>query len=49
MVQYMIEVKRQIQDGGLAGLIPVSTKCCVLEQVTLSTLLSNGFYSGRPA
>ena len=41
--------KRRIQDNELAGSIPANTKCCVLEQVTLSTLLSAGFYPRRPA
>ena len=27
----------------------MSTKCCVLEQDTLSKLLSTGVYPGRPA
>ena len=47
-------VKRWIQDRelaswGMGGLTPASNKCCVLEQKTLSTLLSTGFYLGRPA
>ena len=29
------------------GSIPTGCKCCVLEQDTLSTLLSTGFYPGR--
>ena len=32
----------------LEGSMPASTKCCVLEQDTLSILLGTGFYPGRP-
>ena len=32
----------------LAGSIPASANCCVLEQDTLSILLNIGFYPGRP-
>ena len=42
-------VKRWIQDHELACSTLTSTKHCVLEQDTLSTLLSTGFYPGRPA
>ena len=33
----------------LAGSTLAITECCVLEQDILSTLVSTGFYSGRPA
>ena len=44
-------VKSLIQDRvwQVRGSIPASTKCCVLEHDTVSTLLSTGFHSGRPA
>ena len=42
-------VKYRIQDRELAGSIPGSIKCGFLEQDTLSTLLSSGFYPGMPA
>ena len=43
-------VKCWTQDCELAiaGSTPARTKCCVLEQDILSTLLSTGFYPGRP-
>ena len=43
-------VKRRIQDRELAiivGSISVSTKCCILQLETLSTLLCTGFYPGK--
>ena len=50
--RYGAVVKRRIQDRELdkfAGSTPASTKCCVIEQDTLSTLLRNGFYQRKPA
>ena len=40
-------VKHRILGRRVVNSIPKSTKCCVLEQDTLSTLLSTGFYPGR--
>ena len=37
-------VKHWTRDRGVVSSIPTSTKCCVLEQDTVSTLLSTGFY-----
>ena len=41
------ELARRVVIQKLRVLIPVSTKYCVLEQDTLSTQLSIGFYPGR--
>ena len=40
-------VKRRTRDREVPGSIPTNSKCCFLEQETLSTLLSNGFYPGK--
>ena len=40
-------VKRRTRDREVPGLIPTNCKCCFLEQETLSTLLSTGFYPGK--
>ena len=40
-------VKRRTRDREVWGSIPTSSKCCFLEQETLSTLLSTGFYPGK--
>ena len=40
-------VKRRTQDREVPGSIPTNCKCCFLEQETLSTLLSTGFYPGK--
>ena len=40
-------VKHQIRDREVPGSIPTNCKCCFLEQETLSTLLSTGFYPGK--
>ena len=41
-------VKRRTRDRfPLPGSIPTNSKCCFLEQETLSTLLSTGFYPGK--
>ena len=40
-------VKRQTRDREVPGSIPTNCKCCFLEQETLSTLLSTGFYPGK--
>ena len=40
-------IKHRIRDRGVAGSIPTSTQCCVLEKDTLFTLLSTDFYPGR--
>ena len=37
-------VKRRTRDREVPGSIPTDYKCCFLEQETLSTLLSTGFY-----
>ena len=40
-------VKRRTRDQEVPGSIPTNCKCCFLEQETLSTLLSTGFYPGK--
>ena len=40
-------VKRRTRDREVPGSIPTNCKCCFLEQETLSTLLSIGFYPGK--
>ena len=40
-------VKHRTHDWEDVGSIPTSCTCNVLEQDTLSTLLSTGFYPGR--
>ena len=40
-------VKHRTRDRKVAGSIPTNIKCCFLEQETLSTLLSTGFYPGK--
>ena len=40
-------VKHRTRDREVPGLIPTNSKCCFLEQETLSTLLSSGFYPGK--
>ena len=40
-------VKRRTRDPEVPGSIPTDCKCCFLEQETLSTLLSTGFYPGK--
>ena len=40
-------VKRRTRDREVPGSIPTDSKCCFLEQETLSTLLSTGFYPGK--
>ena len=40
-------VKRRTRDREVPGSIPTNCKCCFLEQETLSTLLSTGFYPGK--
>ena len=40
-------VKRRTRDREVPGSIPTNCKCCFLEQETLSTLLSTGFYTGK--
>ena len=40
-------VKRRTRDREVLGSIPTNCKCCFLEQETLSTLLSTGFYPGK--
>ena len=40
-------VNQRTRDRGVASSIPTSSWCGVLEQETLSTLLSTGFYPGR--
>ena len=40
-------VKRRTRDRKVPGSIPTNCKCCFLEQETLSTLLSTGFYPGK--
>ena len=49
LVECCAVVKHLIQDQELVCSTPVSTQCWVLEQDTLSTMLSTGFYPGRPA
>ena len=51
-VAYIVErrgavVKRRTRDREVPGSIPTDCKCCFLEQETLSTLLSTGFYPGK--
>ena len=40
-------VKRRTRDREVPRSIPTNCKCCFLEQETLSTLLSTGFYPGK--
>ena len=40
-------VKRRTRVREVPGSIPTNCKCCFLEQETLSTLLSTGFYPGK--
>ena len=40
-------VKHRTRDREVPGSIPTNCKCCFLEQETLSTLLSTGFYPGK--
>ena len=40
-------VKHRTRDREVPGSIPANSKCCFLEQETLSTLLSTGFYPGK--
>ena len=40
-------VKHQTRYREVPGSIPTNIKCCFLEQETLSTLLSTGFYPGK--
>ena len=40
-------VKRRTRDREVPGSIPTNSKPCFLEQETLSTLLSTGFYPGK--
>ena len=40
-------VKHRTRDREVPGTIPTNSKCCFLEQETLSTLLSTGFYPGK--
>ena len=40
-------VKHRTGDREVPGSIPTYSKCCFLEQETLSTLLSTGFYPGK--
>ena len=40
-------VKHRTRDREVPGSIPTNIKCCFLEQETLSTLLSTGFYPGK--
>ena len=40
-------VKHWTRDREVPGSIPTNSKCCFLEQETLSTLLSTGFYPGK--
>ena len=40
-------VKHRTRDREVPGSIPTKSKCCFLEQETLSTLLSTGFYPGK--
>ena len=42
-----VVVKRRTRDREVPGSIPTNCKCCLLEQETLSTLLSTGFYPGK--
>ena len=47
VVCYGAVVKHQTRDQEIGGSIPACTKCCVLEQDTLSTLLGIWFLSGK--
>ena len=40
-------VKRRTRDREVPVSIPTNCTCCFLEQETLSTLLSTGFYPGK--
>ena len=40
-------VKHRTRDREVPDSIPTNCKCCFLEQETLSTLLSTGFYPGK--
>ena len=40
-------VKHRTRDPEAPGSINTNIKCCFLEQETLSTLLSTGFYLGK--
>ena len=40
-------VKHRTRDREVPGSIPTNSKCCFLEQETLSTLFSTGFYPGK--
>ena len=40
-------VKHWTRDQELPGSISTNSKCCFLEQETLSTLISTGFYPGK--
>ena len=40
-------VKHRTRDREVPGSIPTNSKCCFLEQETLSTLLSTGSYPGK--
>ena len=40
-------VKRRTRDREVPGSIPTNIRCCFLEQETLFTLLSTGFYPGK--
>ena len=42
-----VVVKHRTRDREVPGSIPTNSKCCFLEQETLSTLLSTGFYPGK--
>ena len=42
-------VKRRTRDREVPGSIPTNSKCCFLEQETLSTLLSTGFLGKKRA
>ena len=42
-----VVVKHRTRDREVPGSIPTNCKCCFLEQETLSTLLSTGFYPGK--
>ena len=45
--RYGAVVKHRTRDREVPGSIPTNSKCCFLEQETLSTLLSTGFYPGK--
>ena len=44
---YMHISVNRTRDREVPGSIPTNSKCCFLEQETLSTLLSTGFYPGK--